>query len=183
MHAYQFPPEALEALSTDAASFYSSYIEVDTFNFASAEVLAIESATKIPGAALSLAADGPVLHTIYLHGRTSLLDDPTAYLSRLHASALPWHFSSTLMSQASGLLLGYESIVSRDLLNATVKQATVTPGMSISVGPVATTTGATAATQATSTSKAIGVPAATGNPQLVFGAAAAVAGMLGMIML
>ncbi len=101
------------------------------------------------------------------------------------------------MSQASGLLLGYESIVSRDLLNATVSQATVTPGMSISVGRAAATTGttatitgrisgtpgATAATQATSTSKAIGVPAATGNPQLVFGAAAAVAGMLGMIML
>lgn len=113
------------------------------------------------------------------------MDDPTAYLSRLGASASPWPFSSTLMSQASGLLLGYESIVSRDLLNATASQATVTPGMSISVGPAAATTGTTATIkgQATSTSKAVGVPAATGNPQLVFGAAAAVAGMLGMIML
>lgn len=78
--------------------------------------------------------------------------------------------------------------MSRDLLNATVTQPTVTPGMSIRVGSaVATTgttaTGAAAATQATSTSKAFGVPAATGNPQLVFGAAAAAAGIFSRIML
>jgi len=77
--------------------------------------------------------------------------------------------------------------VSRDLLNATASQAQVTPGMSISVSPAAATatTGSNGMMggQATSTSKAVGVPAATGNPQLVFGAAAAVAGMLGVIML
>lgn len=75
--------------------------------------------------------------------------------------------------------------MSRDLLNATASQASITPGMKISVGPAAapTRTTATVDSQATSTSKAIGVPAATGNPQLVLGAAAVVAGMLGMIML
>ena len=57
--------------------------------------------------------------------------------------------------------------------------------MKISVGPAAATTGTTATVmgQATSTPKAGGVPAAAGNPQLVFGAAAAVAGLLGIIML
>lgn len=146
---------------------------------------AAASAATRPGGGVSLAMGVPVLATMNVQARTSLLDDPTAYLSRLSATASLWPFSSAIMSQASGLLLGYESIVSRDLLNATASLATVTPGMSMSGGPAAATTGTTAAIagQATSTSKAVGVPAATGNPQLVFVAAAAVAGMLGMIML
>jgi len=85
------------------------------------------------------------------------------------------------MSQASGILLGYESLVSRDVLNMTAAGGSVTPGMSISVA--AGTTGATATTQSTATSKADGVPVATANVQLAFSAVAAVAGVVGMVLL
>lgn len=146
---------------------------------------------------MSLNADALVLDTVYFHGSTSLMDEPSAYLSRLSAAATPWPFSSAMVSQASGLLLGYKSLVSRDLLNVTASQAKVTPGMSINVAGAAATTKMTATgngqatgnaqpsgnAQPASPSKAVGVPAVTGNPQLIFGAAAAVAGMLGVIML
>ena len=206
MHASQFPESAvricpfnthvvsanpslpqLASLSLDAMTFHTSYIEVDTFNYGAALILAVGSTAKTPGVYATLAANQAVLDPLYFQGQSSLLQNPTAYLGRLASAASPWPFSSTIMSQASGVLLGYESLVSRDLLNATASQAQVTPGMSISVSPAAATatTGSNGMMggQATSTSKAVGVPAATGNPQLVFGAAAAVAGMLGVIML
>lgn len=95
------------------------------------------------------------------------------------------------MSQASGILLGYESIVSQDLLHKK-DIPSVTPGISIDVdggqttGAGATGAGATATSsgpQSTGTSKAMGIPAATGNPQLVIAAAAAAAGFFGIIAL
>lgn len=181
----------LVTLSADAYSFFTSYTEVDSFNFQSAQYLAIASAGPN---AVQLAADAGPLDTLYIaQAYTSLLDNPTALLTRLHASASPWPFSSALMSQMSGILLGYESLVSRDLLNAT-NVPTIEPGVSISVGPGAALTGATAtatsgmarttvATQSTATLKAMGIPAATGNPQLLIAAAAAAAGVLGVIVL
>lgn len=104
----------------------------------------------------------------------------------MSASATPWPFSSELISHASGILLGYESLVSEDVLNKTASQ--VTPGMSIRVGPASTAVGTTAAAggqaTGTSTSKALGVPAATANSHLMYGCgAAAAAGILGMVLL
>lgn len=106
-------------------------------------------------------------------------------MSRLKASATPFAFSPTLISQASGILLGYESLVSRDLLKKKGVPS-VTPGMSISVDPGATTATATPNTpgsQPVPPSTALGIPAATGNPQLMIAAAIAVAGFLGTIAL
>lgn len=82
--------------------------------------------------------------------------------------------------------------MSVDLLKAK-NVPTVTPGISINVGGGAVSTGAftarsTGATTAgsppsTATSKGLGAPAATSNPQLFIAAAAAAAGMLGIMVL
>lgn len=159
--------------------FYQSYTDLDTFNFVSAQVQAINKDPK-------LAADINRLDFIYFEGEKSLLDDPKAYLSRLQSSASPWPkpFSKDILSHANGVLLGYKSIVSVELLNAK-DVPSVTPGIKVTegaggVGAPAATGGAAGAT---STSKAMGMPAATGNPQLVIAAAAAAAGMLGIIAL
>lgn len=185
-HAAQVPATAIATLSADAISFCSSYIDVDTFHFQSAIVNA-----ALSGGA-SLLADQGVLATIYFDATTSLLENPTAYLSRLSASATPFPlFSSQLMSQASGILLGYQSLVSEDILSKTPSQA-VTPGMSIKVdgataaagGQATGATGATATAQSTSSFKALGVPVATANSHLMYGCgAAAAAGLLGMVLL
>jgi hypothetical protein len=179
----------LQTLSLDAYDFYTSYTDIDTFDLASAQALAISAAGP---SAVKLAADAGRLDKIYLAQlQTSLLNDPKAFLSRLQASASPWPFSSTVMSQASGVLLGYESLVSRDLLNAKNVPST-TPGISIDVSPGAAATRATtpaadgtagAAGFTTTSSKAVGIPAATGNPPLMIAVAAAAAGMLGIIAL
>lgn len=154
--------------------FYQSYTDIDTFNFVSAQVQAINKDPK-------LAADINRLDRIYFEGEQSLLDDPKAYLSRLQSSASPWPkaFSKDILSQANGVLLGYKSIVSVDLLNAK-DVPTVTPGIRVTEGA-----GGVEAPAATGSaaSKAMGMPAATGNPQLVIAAAAAAAGMLGIIAL
>ncbi|MCJ1252145.1 hypothetical protein MMC30_009383 [Trapelia coarctata] len=180
-HASLVPATALAALSADAFSFCSSYIDIDTFNIGSAIGTAIASVATIPHAGVSLVAQEHILLTVYFDATTSLLNKPTEYLTRLSSAASPWPFSSALMSQASGILLGYESLVSRDVLNLTPTGPSITPGISISVATGAT--GATATTQSTASSKAGGVPAATANVQLAFTAVVAAAGVVGMVVL
>lgn len=106
------------------------------------------------------------------------------------------------MSQATAILLGYESIATVDVLGKKATQAPVTPGMSIDVGPTQTAaaagtssassaSGGTSGTSAsagsggtTSTSsKGAAVPLATGNAQLLVSAAAAAAGVIGVVLL
>ena len=100
------------------------------------------------------------------------------------------------MSQVTGILLGYESLVSQDVLSKNSSSGPITPGMSIAVGPAATgasTTdsgvGATQASQgtgtaaSTSTSKAAGVPAVTASPLLVINAVAAGAALIGVALM
>lgn len=159
---------------------------------------AIASAATRPGNnEASLLAQNAVILTLYYDADTSLLENPTAYLSRLSSSASPWPYSTALMSQASGLLLGFESLVTQDILNITVTQAVVTPGISVKVGPAANVVSTTAATgsratnavgttagaPSTSSSKAFGVPVATANPQLMYSCVIAAAGMFGMVLL
>ena len=96
------------------------------------------------------------------------------------------------MSQATGILLGYESLVSQDVLSKNSSSGPVTPGVSIAVGPAVTSAsttgsgmGATQASQGTGTaastslSKAAGVPAVTASPLLVVNAVAAGVALLG----
>ena len=100
------------------------------------------------------------------------------------------------MSQATGILLGYESLVSQDVLSKNPSSGPVTPGMSIAVGPAVTSAsaansgaGATQASQgtgtaaSTSSSKAAGVPVVTASPMLMVNAAAAAVGMLGVALM
>ncbi|MCJ1377289.1 hypothetical protein MMC17_000381 [Xylographa soralifera] len=196
-HANQVAITALAALSTDAYNFYTSYTQIDTFNFQSAQLLVIESLPAASAAALN-AAGGYSLDGIYYEAEFSLLDNPTFYLSRLHASASPWPsaFSASVMSQASGILLGYESLVSQDVLSKTSSSGPVIPGMSITVGPSVTSTPAASsgmvATQAsqgtgtvasTSASKAAGVPVVTASPLLLINAAAAAVGVIGVALM
>ncbi|MCJ1417212.1 hypothetical protein MMC32_003554 [Xylographa parallela] len=195
-HANQVAVTALATLSEDAINFYLSYTQLDTFDFQSAQLLAIESIP--PTSAAILNAGGYSLDVIYGDADTSLLNNPTQYLSRLHASVSPWPsaFSAAVMSQASGILLGYESLVSQDVLSKNSSSGPVTPGMSISMGPAMTTASATSAgmgaTQASqgmgtaaspSASKAAGVPMVTASPLLLINAAAAAMGVLGVALM
>ena len=92
------------------------------------------------------------------------------------------------MSQATGILLGYESLVTTDVLGMNATQAPVTPGMSINVAPAVTgggpvgsgVTQASQGTGTTSTSKAAGIPTAHANAQVMINAAAAAVGVLGV---
>ena len=182
----------LATLSGDAFSFYTSYTQIDPFDFQSALVFAINS--QPASARATLVAKEASLIGVYLDAETSLLNNPTSYLSRLHASASPYPagFSSSLMSQATGILLGYESLVSQDVLSKNPSSGPITPGMSIAGGPAATSASATdsgiGATQAsqgmsTSSSKAAGVPMVTSSPLLMINAAAAAVGVLGVALM
>ena len=170
-------------------------MQVDTFDYLSAQDLAIESLPATSAAILN--ADESRVVQIYVDGITSLLENPTSYLSRLQSSFSPWPsaFSASVMSQASGILLGYESLVSQDVLSKNSSSGPVTPGMSIAVGPAMTSAsvtssgmGPTPASQgtgtaaSTSSSKAVGVPMVTANPLLLINAAAAAAGVLGVVL-
>ncbi|MCJ1396246.1 hypothetical protein MMC18_009135 [Xylographa bjoerkii] len=194
-HANQVPLTALDALQTDIEQFYISYTQIDPFDFGYALGLALQSPS--PGLN-TLDAGEDRLIQIYADGVTSLLDNPTSYLSRLHVSASPWPsaFSSSLMSQATGILLGYESLVSQDVLSKNSSSGPVTPGMIIAVGPAMTSTsaassamGATQASQGmgtaatTSPSKAAGVPVVTASPLLLINAAAVAMGVFGVAMM
>ncbi|KAI9821324.1 MAG: hypothetical protein M1827_004060 [Pycnora praestabilis] len=191
-HAAQVDPTVLIDLSTDAENFYTAYTQVDSFNFEAALVLAVASQPQ--GVEMTLIADESRLIDIYLDMETSLLDQPSSYMSRLHESAslYPASFSSPLMSQASGVLLGYESLVSQDVLSVSQTQGPITPGMSIKVGPAATSsptsssateTSKASAAGSTSTSKGAAAPAASANSQMIFNAAAAAVGVLGVAMM
>ncbi|MCJ1296164.1 hypothetical protein MMC34_007729 [Xylographa carneopallida] len=195
-HANQVPITALAALTTDALSFYKGYTQLDTFNYESAQLVALESLPA--SAAAILNAGGFSLDQVYDDAYTSLLDNPILYLSRLHASVSPWPsaFSAAVVSQASGILIGYESLVSQDVLSKNSTSGPVTPGMSISMGPAMTSASATSsgmgATQAsqgmgtvasTTSSKAAGVPMVTGSPLLLINAAMAAAGVVGVAMM
>ncbi|MCJ1400610.1 hypothetical protein MMC11_003817 [Xylographa trunciseda] len=194
-HANQVPVTALASLSSDAIDFYNSYIQIDAFDYISAQVRAVE--TLPYSAEVILEADEVKLDIIYGDAATSLLNNPTSYLSRLQASASPWpsDFSSSLMSQATGILLGYESLVSQDVLSKNSSSGPVTPGMSIAMGPAMTSTPtassgmgtvagtATGMTASTSSSKAAGVPVVTASPLLLINAAAAAVGVLGVAMM
>ena len=90
------------------------------------------------------------------------------------------------MSQASGILLGYESIVSRDVLSKNSSSGPITPGMSIAAGPAATSASATnsaVGAASTSSSRAAGVPMVTSSPLLLINAAAAAVGVLGVALM
>ena len=103
------------------------------------------------------------------------------------------------MSQVTGVLLGYESIVSQDVLSKNSSSGPITPGMSIAVGAALTsvstmssTMGTMQASQAsqgmgtaptTSSSKAAGVPMMTASPLLMINAAAAAVGVLGVALM
>ncbi|MCJ1287204.1 hypothetical protein MMC26_006552 [Xylographa opegraphella] len=195
-HANQVAITALATLTTDAFSFYKAYTQVDTFQFISAQILAIESLP--PSSKAILNAGEFNLDEIYYDGPTSLLSNPTSYLSRLHASVSAWpaDFSASVMSQASGLLLGYESLVSQDVLSKNSSSGPVTPGMSLSTGPAMTSAFATGAGMgATQTAqgsgpaatsspfKAAGVPMVTASPLLLINAAAVAAGVVAVALL
>ena len=171
-------------------------MQIDSFNFQSALVLAQYS--QPPGALATLVAGDGILLNLYADARTSLLNKPSSYLSRLHAAVTPYPFpfSSSVMSQATGFLLGYQSLVSQDVLGVKPTQGPITPGMSINIGPAATggpaspsgtvgvaqaskSTGATLAAGSTSSSKGAGMPAASANPQMIVNAAAAAMLVLG----
>ena len=91
------------------------------------------------------------------------------------------------MSQATGLLLGYESLASQDVLSKKPSSGPVTPGMSITVGPAvmsASTSGpGIGMAPSTSSSKAVGVPVATASPLLKINAAAAGMALLGVALM
>ncbi|MCJ1435980.1 hypothetical protein MMC27_005356 [Xylographa pallens] len=195
-HANQVAITAIATLSDDAIEFYMSYTEIDSFNFQEAQILVI--ATMAPTSVAMLSAGIYSLDLLYGAADTSLLENPTLYLSRLQASVSPWPsaFSASVMSQASGILLGYESLVSQDVLSKNSSSGPVTPGMSISMGPAMTTASATSAgmgaTQASqgmgtaaspSASKAAGVPMVTASPLLLINAAAAAVGVLGVALM
>ena len=86
-------------------------------------------------------------------------------------------------------MLGYESVASVDILSKTPK-AKVTPGMSISGAPgptaaggLASAAGSAGSTPASATSSGAGAAAPTVNAQLLFNAAAAAVGFVGIAML
>lgn len=182
-------------------AFYQSYIYADTFNFGDVIPAIVATATQTSVVTAQLYS----LDIAYFAGVTSLADNPTAYMKSLAASAAFWPetFSSALMSQATGLLLGYESIVSKDFLGVTPSPS-ITPGMGITVsGAVATSTTAMVVTsngqtstaavkstassagsgQAGASSAGAGVALASASPELIVSAAAAAAGVVGMILL
>ena len=189
----------------DVASFSESYMGADTFYFDSALQVAISS--QPPPAQRTLLADQDQLVQAYADLGLALLDNPTSYLSYLSSAAAPYAatFSAPLMSQATAFLLGYESLVSQDVLSTIASFGPVTPVMSIAgapaatgsgAGPIAITTskgagmptqGTGIATQgtgtATSTSKGAGMPLATASPLLMVNAAAVVAGILGVALM
>lgn len=192
--------DQLLSFSDDCLSFYKSYIYADTFNFGDVipEIVATATQTSV------MTAELYNLDVAYFAGVTSLADNPTAYMKSLAASAAFWPetFSSALMSQATGLLLGYESIVSKDFLGVTPSPS-ITPGRSISAsGAVATSTTAVVASngqtstaavqpsassagsgQASASSAGAGAALASASPELIMSAAAAAAGVVGMILL
>ncbi|MCJ1234926.1 hypothetical protein MMC14_002890 [Varicellaria rhodocarpa] len=201
-HANQVAATAIDKLYDDVASFYTSYTQIDPFDLNSALIIAIQSQPL--NAQPTLVADQERLIPLLIEEPTSLLVNPTAFLSRLHnsVSAFPPAFSSSLLSQATGLLLGFESIVSQNILSKTPTSGPITPGMSISVGPAVTSAsspggskpGATKASvqatetgkgtvASTATSQAKGVPLATGSPLLMVNAALAAVGVLGAALL
>ena len=100
------------------------------------------------------------------------------------------------MSQATGILRGYESLVSQDVLSKNSSTGPITPGGSDAMGSAVTNASAAssgmAATQAsqgtgtaasTSSSKAAGVPVVTASPLLMINAAAAAVGLLGVALM
>ena len=111
------------------------------------------------------------------------------------------------MSQMSGILQGYESIATKDLLKATPTQAPVTPGKAVdSEEPVetsssegtsdksgvptdavqsntATTTLDNSALASSASSKAAAAPMATANAQVLINGVAAAVGVIGIAML
>ena len=91
------------------------------------------------------------------------------------------------MSQATGILLGYQSLVSQDVLGKNSSSGPITPGMSIAAGPAATGASATNSGMNTvasaSSPKAAGVPMVTSSPLLMINAAAAAVGMLGVALM
>ena len=198
----RWPLLKIDKLYDDVASFYTSYTQIDPFDLNSALIIAIQSQPL--NAQPTLVADQERLIPLLIEEPTSLLVNPTAFLSRLHnsVSAFPPAFSSSLLSQATGLLLGFESIVSQNILSKTPTSGPITPGMSISVGPAVTSAsspggskpGATKASvqatetgkgtvASTATSQAKGVPLATGSPLLMVNAALAAVGVLGAALL
>ena len=105
-------------------------------------------------------------------------------MSRLHATLASWpqDYSSSIVSQASGLLLGYESIATKDVLSSKPTQGPITPGMSIDVGPGPTggaggTAAAPAATGPSSSSSKAAAPAPTADLKVVANAIAGAAGL------
>jgi len=204
--ASQVPLTALERFSTDAFNFYAYYTSLDKFTFGDQLIAAQETLSY--SAQTSIAAEETSLIQLVYEAYTSLIDEPSSYLSRLHDSASPWpsHLSSSLLSQATGILLGYESLASKDVLSKKPAHGPITPGMSIDIGAKATgaaSTGAApssaaassttatqgaaattaAAAQKTVTSKAAAAPVATANAQLLMSAAAAAAGVIGAVLL
>ena len=129
----------LDALTTDALTFYNAYTQVDRFDYVPALSQALQSE---PSSALESLIVGPNsrLASSYFELEFSLLENPTSYLSRLHDSASPFPsaFSSSLASQASGILLSYESLVSQDILSVSPSSGPITPGVKISLRPAMT---------------------------------------------
>ncbi|MCJ1484243.1 hypothetical protein MMC06_004411 [Schaereria dolodes] len=194
-HRNQVPASALSAFEHDASAFYQSYTSADPFVFMSA-LVSIDNSPP-PSFSTSVLVDHLSLQNAYSFDNQYLLQNPTSYLSKLQATASPWPsaFSSSIMSHASGILLGYESLVSKDVLSLTPSFGPVTPGMSAPAS-AAITTASAAATKATaasgtspssppspSTSKAAAAPIMIASPLLIVNAAAVAAGMLGVVYL
>ena len=148
--------------------------------------------------AVQVSLEGPVerLATLYfIQAEQSILDDPSSYLSRLHESASPFpnSFSSSLASQVSAILTGYESLASKEVLSKSPSYGPVTPGISINVGAAPTAAGSAGAGGnggggtaggPTATSKGGAAPAVgTAGPMLVFNAAVGAAGVVGLALL
>ena len=128
----------LASYQEDAYSFYTSFTQVDPFDFSSQIAMAVQHQPLASEKAM-LAA-GPQFINVWAGGITSLIDDPAPYLSRLHESASIWpaSLSSSLLSQASALLTGYESIATKDILSQSPAFGPVTPGFKIDLGPAPT---------------------------------------------
>ena len=176
----------IESLSGDAIDFYTSYTQIDKFDFESGLVSAIQAVPLASQQALA-GAEGRLI-SLYGDMPTSLLDDPVSCISRLHdsASLYPQDFSSSLLSQASGVLLGYESIATRDVLSATPTQASVTPGMSIDVGAAQTggaAGGSGSAPGPTSSSSKAAAPAPTAGLTVVTNAIVGAAGLVAVALM
>ena len=146
--------------SSDCMDFHESYVSADTWQWVEAwdSVLLETTDTDFLSTLQAEMANTLFPYVLGTIGvPTSLMVEPTAVLSYLSGNFSGWPatFTSPLLSQATAILLGYESLLSVEILGVK-PTASITPGISIAepttVGSETPASGARATLGAFSTS-------------------------------